>query len=483
MITALASSGKGMGRFGQSRRGISKLKATLILIALVLLAALLLYMMFTRYAAILIGRGQVVIVSIDLVGSTEGDYVFTCTVKNTGNKPAKRIAVRLASEPEVEFPGVSQNSPLEPGRSTAIVLVSGSSLTGDYVGGQIYSVTVSATFLDGSMFATTSSVMCLGGGKPRPPPPPGQVKKYLYFGYTGSARVVRVNSSTFTITTSQDYGYDEIDVLAWDGDWVYAYALSGDDRIVVKIDPASLSVVASVVVTDYGWLTAIAPSGKYIYVLDSAGEVFKIDIPTFSVVGNLNLWETYGYMTTADMAADKAGKYLYVSVREGMPGGVVKVEIPDLTIMDDHWFADDGYVWLLPDTIAVADGHVYITEKVLGRLLKLDATTLELEGVITYGESYAEVCVVHGKLFLVYDYQYDSNQRFYVARVDLNSFTLEDKKVYELQSSSPTVYSEFRLWTDGKYLYCPRQMEDGTFIVEVYPMTLEQVDRAGPLQP
>jgi hypothetical protein len=82
----------------RKRRGVSEQKATLVTVALVLIASPFLYAIFTGYVSTIVGKAQVTVESVDLVKSTEGPCVFTCTVKNTGDKPVKAMSVKLANE-------------------------------------------------------------------------------------------------------------------------------------------------------------------------------------------------------------------------------------------------------------------------------------------------------------------------------------------------------------------------------------------------
>lgn len=149
----------------RARRGVSEQTAILAVILITLVGGVLFYSGFQNYFA---GSGEVALLSAELYKSTDGTCTFTCAVKNTGAKPAKEVTVKLAGEQPAAVPGVSEVSPLEPGRSASLVLSTGSGLVNDYVAGETYTVSVHAVFLDGSTFAQTSSVMCRGGGKPLP---------------------------------------------------------------------------------------------------------------------------------------------------------------------------------------------------------------------------------------------------------------------------------------------------------------------------
>jgi len=142
-------------------RAISPLIATIILISICVAGGLLIYSVFFSSAGTLTAKGQVSTESIDLVKDTAGNVVFSLTAKNTGNKPATAINVKLAGESEVDILSAAGMSSLEPGQSVSYVKSSG--FTGTYTSGNSYNVVVKATFSDGSSFTTTTSVKCRSG--------------------------------------------------------------------------------------------------------------------------------------------------------------------------------------------------------------------------------------------------------------------------------------------------------------------------------
>lgn len=145
------------------RRAISPLIATIILIAICVVGGLLVYSVFMSTSSTMSAKGQISIEAIDLVKETDGTATFTITVKNTGNKPAESLTVKLADEDEqdlqVNGQDVSKDNPLQPGQSAVLVY----DPSGNYVVGNSYNVVIQAKFSDGSMFVKTESVMCRFG--------------------------------------------------------------------------------------------------------------------------------------------------------------------------------------------------------------------------------------------------------------------------------------------------------------------------------
>jgi len=142
------------------RRAISPLIATIILISICVAGGLLIYSIFFSAGSTLTAKGQVSVESMDLVKDTDGNVVFSVTVKNTGNKPAVSLTVKLANEASqnLQFGGsnVSSGNPLQPGQSATLVY----NPTGTYIIGNSYNVVIQAQFSDGSTFTTTTSVKC-----------------------------------------------------------------------------------------------------------------------------------------------------------------------------------------------------------------------------------------------------------------------------------------------------------------------------------
>ena len=155
-------------RLSKNKKAISPLIATIILIAITIAGGLVVYALFTSTASVASAKAQVQIDSMDLVKTSTGT-VFTITVKNTGNKPlataASSLTVSLGSETGNPF-DMTPATALQPGQSTSITLSSSAAapdtLTGTYVIGDSYLVSISATYSDGSTSSLAQSIMCSG---------------------------------------------------------------------------------------------------------------------------------------------------------------------------------------------------------------------------------------------------------------------------------------------------------------------------------
>jgi flagellin-like protein len=166
-------------RLINDRRGISPLIATIILISICVAGGLLIYSIFFSTGGTLTAKGELTVEAIDLVKDTDGNIVFTITIKNSGNKPihgtdANRLRVTLGSDSVVLAGGAKSsggNLPdaanLQPGQSISVDLYysndgdnTNDDISGTYVVGNSYNVVIQAKFSDGSTFTTTTSVKC-----------------------------------------------------------------------------------------------------------------------------------------------------------------------------------------------------------------------------------------------------------------------------------------------------------------------------------
>ena len=138
-----------------SRRAISPLIATIILIAITVVGGLLVYGVFMSTSNTMSSKALVSVEVVDLVKDTKGNANFSIVVKNTGNKPIRELNITLNGEDEhtVTLP----DDKLQPGQSVAY---SAAHLDKAYTVGNSYTVVIKAEFEDGSTFAVTTGVMC-----------------------------------------------------------------------------------------------------------------------------------------------------------------------------------------------------------------------------------------------------------------------------------------------------------------------------------
>jgi flagellin-like protein len=144
-----------------SRRAISPLIATIILIAICVAGGLLVYTIFFSTAGTITSKGQLTVEAVDLVKAADGT-TFSITIKNSGNKPlgtTSALTIKLGGE-TAAWDVTADAKNLQPGQSVSYV---NSSLAGNYVVGNVYTVVIQATFSDGSTFSTTTSVQCRSG--------------------------------------------------------------------------------------------------------------------------------------------------------------------------------------------------------------------------------------------------------------------------------------------------------------------------------
>ena len=154
-------------RLLKSKKLISPLIATLILVGVALAGGLLVYGLTFGSFGTLSARGQISIESMDLIKDTDGNMVFTITLKNSGNKPVAALdgthPLNITKPAVGTLYYVDAGANLQPGHSVAVTLVSPTDLTAtNYVIGNSYNVVVTARFSDGSLFSTTVSVICRG---------------------------------------------------------------------------------------------------------------------------------------------------------------------------------------------------------------------------------------------------------------------------------------------------------------------------------
>jgi flagellin-like protein len=151
-----------------SKRAVSPLIATIILIAISVAGGLLVYTVFFSTAGTISAKGQLTVEAIDMVKDTGGNIAFSITIKNTGNKPIANPAtghplnITLATDSHNPL-NLDAGKNLQPGQSTSTVLYSTTQIDNTYVVGNSYNVVIHVVFSDGSTFTTTTSVKCRSG--------------------------------------------------------------------------------------------------------------------------------------------------------------------------------------------------------------------------------------------------------------------------------------------------------------------------------
>ena len=142
-------------RLVRNLKAISPLIATIILIAIAVAGGLLVYALFTSTTGVAATKGQVQIETMDLVKPTEGNVIFTITIKNVGSKPVTGLTILLPNGTSVE----PDFETIQPGQSFAY-RAEFTSAQFDAVVGNSYLVEVDAEYSDGSTSSIVSSVMC-----------------------------------------------------------------------------------------------------------------------------------------------------------------------------------------------------------------------------------------------------------------------------------------------------------------------------------
>ncbi len=141
--------------------------ATIILVAICIVAGLVIYSLSTSASSTLFARGQITVEAVDLVKQTDGATAFAITVKNTGNRPAVWLTAELQGQSEqtleVADDYVSEFNPLQPGQY-ACFIAEAVEPSNYYRVGETYRVVIRARFSDGSLFVKTEAVTCRSSG-------------------------------------------------------------------------------------------------------------------------------------------------------------------------------------------------------------------------------------------------------------------------------------------------------------------------------
>ena len=147
----------------KSRKAVSPLLATIILIAITVVAGLVIYNVFFSTAGTISSSLQADIVSCDLVKTTTpSKTLLSITVKNTGNRPITSIKVSIWDNAGTEKPAAGGaeilTATLNPG-AFASKSFTDADIGTNFVVGRSYPVKIRAS--DGtSTFEKTISVYC-----------------------------------------------------------------------------------------------------------------------------------------------------------------------------------------------------------------------------------------------------------------------------------------------------------------------------------
>ena len=142
-------------------RGVSSLVATIVLIAICIVASVLVYNFLFSMGGSLASNGLVAVEEAYLYVQTDGLTVFAVTVKNSGSKPVSGLTVNLAG---TDYSVALPKDGLQPGQSWSHVEYNPTPPPEGFIVGNSYTITVKATFTDGSTFDKTEVVRCMGSG-------------------------------------------------------------------------------------------------------------------------------------------------------------------------------------------------------------------------------------------------------------------------------------------------------------------------------
>ena len=468
------------------RKAISPLIATLILIAIITVGGLLVHILLLNNYSILASTNQITVEAMDLIKQTDGSVAFTITIKNTGNKPVIALIVSLSGNDltDLTFSPEPSATPLQPGQTASGALTDLS----NYIGGNAYSVVVRAVFQDGSTYSVPYVVKCRGSGV-------GVVARgasgLLYFGYWGSTKIVEVDTSTFTIKkTSNDLGYGDMYFCISDYSHVYIVGWKETAYHLGKINPETLEIIAEKDLSGYinDPVYGGGVSNGYAYILDSSGILVKIKVGDLSIVTSTNIRNYYLPVTVVlnSFCVDENGEYIYVTAwNPEQWSSVAKVRTSDLSIQGDCRSVQIEAVQYL----VASGGYVYTHSGKFGKVFKISASTLSLEGTVTLNQQNTpglELCIASNKLYLTGVWIESENYIFHRARINLNTFTLEDEKISQMpqETGGPKVgWPAPQVYGDNSNIYRLLWMSDGSHIVKINAATLDVTGILGSLNP
>lgn len=150
----------------KTRKGVSPLIATIILIAITVAVGAAIYSYVTSISGVLGTQLNIQVQSIDLIRTPQGTVLVSVTVKNAGNKPITSCVVTLWAD-NGEVQDISLGT-IDPGQSKSATATNPVLKTGSpppaalFTIGRTYPVRVSATAADGSRLDRSFSVTCSG---------------------------------------------------------------------------------------------------------------------------------------------------------------------------------------------------------------------------------------------------------------------------------------------------------------------------------
>jgi len=139
------------------RKAIGEILGALIVIAIVVAAGLILYTLFTSTASNVGSQTTVSIQSNKLVATPSGSAAWAITLKDSSSKPITGLTATLGATtitPSNSNGAIGSSNPLVPGQTAS----GSASIASGITIGQTYTVTITATFSDGSQSTFTTSV-------------------------------------------------------------------------------------------------------------------------------------------------------------------------------------------------------------------------------------------------------------------------------------------------------------------------------------
>jgi len=137
-----------------SRRAVSPLLATIILIAITVAGGLVIYNLFFSTASVLSAQISVNVESIDIV-KTSSQILVSATIKDGGNKPITACTITIYGDTGTATLSLGA---IDIGQTKSATLANPSSFS--VTAGKSYSVRIAVTAGDGSTLDKSMTVMC-----------------------------------------------------------------------------------------------------------------------------------------------------------------------------------------------------------------------------------------------------------------------------------------------------------------------------------